>query len=49
MKILVTLGREDSRNKQAALTAAKKERTSKAVKVRSILSEIESLRLAELP
>ncbi|MBT2763056.1 hypothetical protein [Paenibacillus sp. ISL-20] len=42
MKILVTLGREDIRNKQAALTAAKKEKTSKAAKVRSILSEIES-------
>jgi predicted nuclease with TOPRIM domain len=42
MKLLVTLGREDIRNKQAALTAAKKEKTSKAAKVRSILSEIES-------
>lgn len=41
MKILVALGREDIRNKQAALTAAKKERTSKAAKVRSILSEID--------
>ncbi|MGG3307561.1 hypothetical protein ABER23_09055 [Paenibacillus lautus] len=42
MKILVTLGREDIRNKQAALTAAKKEKTSKAAKARSILSEIDS-------
>ncbi|RAR45767.1 hypothetical protein [Paenibacillus sp. MDMC362] len=42
MKILVSLGRDDIRNKQTALTAAKKERTSKAAKVRSILSEIES-------
>lgn len=42
MKILVTLGREDIRNKQAALTTAKKEKTSKAAKVRSILSEIEA-------
>lgn len=42
MKILVSFGRDDIRNKQAALTAAKKERTSKAAKVRSILSEIES-------
>ncbi len=41
MKLLVALGREDIRNKQAALTAAKKERTSKAAKIRSILSEID--------
>ncbi|OMF69643.1 hypothetical protein [Paenibacillus glucanolyticus] len=41
MKILVSLGRQDIRNKQAALTAAKKEKTSKAAKIRSILSEMD--------
>ena len=41
MKILVSLGRDDIRTKQAALTAAKKE-SFQSAKVRSILSEIES-------
>lgn len=41
MKLLVNIGRQDIKQKQAALTAAKKERTGKAAKVRSLLSGIE--------
>lgn len=41
MKILVNLGRQDIRNKQAALTAAKKEKSSRVAMVRSTLSEMD--------
>ncbi|KOP68848.1 hypothetical protein AMS62_29075 [Bacillus sp. FJAT-18019] len=41
MKIVVTLARQDIRNKQAALTAAKKDKSAKAAKIRSILSDID--------
>jgi len=41
MKLLVNIGRQDIKQKQAALTAAKKERTGKAAKVRSVLSGID--------
>jgi|GEM_PF-972235 len=41
MKLLVNIGRQDIKLKQAALTAAKKERSGQAAKVRSVLSGIE--------
>ncbi|MGG3281372.1 hypothetical protein [Paenibacillus solani] len=41
MKIIVTLARQDIRNKQAALTAAKKDKSAKAANIRSILSDID--------
>ncbi|GAB6930064.1 hypothetical protein JCM10914A_40470 [Paenibacillus sp. JCM 10914] len=44
MKLMVTLGKQDIKNKQNALTAAKKAKTSKATKVRSILAEIEPIK-----
>lgn len=45
MRIVVTLARQDVRNRQTALTTAKKEKSAKAAKIRSTLSGIEPYKI----